>query len=299
MSDPRVFAYRIGLYPAALLFALLVSRVVAQEPSLALHVTPDRVKQGGIAIVRVTGAGPQERLQLRVGGREAALGPPASDLVRTAWIGVDLEQAPGSLDVILEGTTAAGRPVNARAAFVVGDGHYPVQRLTVPRSFTELDAATLERVAREKKVMDHLWDVATPTRMWRGPFRSPLQDAGHGSGFGMRRIINGEPRAPHTGVDFSIPAGTSVLATNAGVVVLVDEQFFAGKCVVLDHGEGLYTMYFHLQARLVSLGQRVAMGEPIGRVGSTGRATGPHLHWGARIYGARIDPEELFQLSPE
>jgi murein DD-endopeptidase MepM/ murein hydrolase activator NlpD len=135
--------------------------------------------------------------------------------------------------------------------------------------------------------------------MWHTPFRAPLQDAVRGSGFGLKRVINGDPRAPHTGVDFSVPAGTPVLAANAGLVVLAEEHFFAGKSLVLDHGEGLYTMYFHLQESLVGLGRRVAQGEPIGRVGHTGRATGPHLHWGARLCGARIDPEALLQLKPE
>jgi murein DD-endopeptidase MepM/ murein hydrolase activator NlpD len=215
------------------------------------------------------------------------------------WIGVDMEQPTGSLEITLEGVTSDGRPARARAEIVILDGEYPVQRLTVPRSFTELDAPTLERVAREKTALDRLWTAATPTRLWRSPFRPPLPEAVRGSGFGLRRIINGEARAPHTGMDFSVPAGTPVLAVNGAAVALAEDHFFAGKSVVLDHGDGLYTMYFHLQDRLVRPGQRVAQGEMIGRVGATGRATGPHLHWGARLYGARIDPEELLRLRPE
>jgi murein DD-endopeptidase MepM/ murein hydrolase activator NlpD len=212
---------------------------------------------------------------------------------------VDLEQPPGSLDVLLEGATGADRPGRVRASLLVVDGRYPVQRLSVPRSFTELDAATLERVAREKAILDRLWETATPARYWRSPFRPPLEEVAQGTGFGLKRIINGDPRAPHTGVDFSAPAGTPVLAANGGVVALAEEHFFGGKSVVLDHGEGLYTMYFHLQDSLVHHGERVAQGEVIGRVGSTGRATGPHLHWGARLCGARVDPQELLQLRPE
>ena len=83
------------------------------------------------------------------------------------------------------------------------------------------------------------------------------------------------------------------------MVALAEEHFFGGRSLILDHGEGLYTMYFHLQESLVQSGQRVTRGEPIGRVGSTGRATGPHLHWGVRLYGARINPEELLHLKPE
>jgi murein DD-endopeptidase MepM/ murein hydrolase activator NlpD len=92
-----------------------------------------------------------------------------------------------------------------------------------------------------------------------------------------------------------MPAGAPVLAANAGIVALVADQFFSGTSVILDHGLGLYTMYFHLQESLVQPGQRVDAGQMIARVGSTGRATGPHLHWGARLYGARIDPEGLLR----
>lgn len=265
---------------------------------MTLRLTPDRVKQGGVAAIRIGGTVPAGRVRLRVGSREIPLTASSPDGHRLLWIGVDLEQPPGSLEVVLDGVTHVGRPERARATLVVLDAAYPVQRLSVPRTFTELDAATLERIAREKAVLDRLWETATPTRLWRQPFRAPLEEPARGTGFGLKRIINGDPRAPHTGVDFAAPAGTPVLASNAGLVALAEEQFFGGKSLVLDHGEGLYTMYFHLQESLVQPGQRVTQGEPIGRVGSTGRATGPHLHWGVRLYGARINPDDLLRLTP-
>jgi hypothetical protein len=286
-------------FPVALLCVLLSRPACAQDAPLAIHPMPERIKQGSVATLRIQGAVPADRLRLRVGSRHLALGSPSGVLPRTVWIGVDLEQSPGPLEVVLEGATRAGLPVTARTRLIVVDANYPVQRLTVPRSFTELDAATLARIASEKTTLDRLWETVTPTRMWHAPFRAPLDDAVRGSGFGLKRVINGEPRAPHTGVDFSVPAGTPVLAVNAGLVVLAEEHFFAGRSLVLDHGEGLYTMYFHLQESVVALGRRVAYGELIGRVGNTGRATGPHLHWGARLYGARIDPEALLQLRQE
>jgi murein DD-endopeptidase MepM/ murein hydrolase activator NlpD len=283
---------------AALACVLPVVPALAQDELPTLRLTPDRVKQGGITALRIGGTA-AERLRLRVGGRETPLGPLSQEGPRLVWIGVDLEQAPGPLDVILDGTLNTGRAARARAALVVLDAGYPVQRLSVPRSFTELDAPTLERVAREKRVLDRLWETATPVRFWHSPFRAPLEEPARGTGFGLKRIINGDPRAPHTGVDFSVPAGTAVLASNAGLAVLAEEHFFGGRSLVLDHGEGLYTMYFHLQESLVQPGQRVTQGELIGRVGSTGRATGPHLHWGVRLAGARINPEDLLRLRPE
>ncbi len=299
MNGSWMARIRTASFPAVLLSLLLAGPAVAQERAFTLQPTPERIKQGGVATLRIHGAGPAEQLRLRVGNRQFVLKSEKGAPPRTIRFGVDLEHPPGPLDAVLEGTTDAGQLVNARARFVVVDGNYPVQRLSVPRSFTELDAATLARVADEKSVLDRLWETATAARMWDTPFRLPLREVVRGSGFGLRRVINGEPRSPHTGVDFSVPAGTPVLAANAGLVVFADEHFFAGRSLVLDHGEGLYTMYFHLQESLVEVGRRVAQGEPIGRVGTTGRATGPHLHWGARLYGARIDPEALLGLSPE
>ncbi|HSB69230.1 MAG TPA: M23 family metallopeptidase [Candidatus Methylomirabilis sp.] len=263
--------------------------------SLTVHLTPGRVAQGGIFTLEIEWPGPIRALRIRVGQRQTLAVAPEGQTRTTVLAGIDLEEAPGSLEVRADAEDLAGRALTARGTLLVRDAGYPIQRLTVPRAFTDLDAATLERVNREKAVLDRLWEAQTGTRHWRGPFRSPLEGAGPGSGFGVRRIINGEPRAPHTGLDFTAAEGTPVLAANAGVVAAVEDQFFAGKAVILDHGLGLYTMYFHLQENLVRPGQHVERGERIGLVGSSGRATGAHLHWGARLLGARIDPRELLK----
>jgi murein DD-endopeptidase MepM/ murein hydrolase activator NlpD len=284
-----------SVFPFALLALQFPGPALASD--LALRLLPDRVKQGGVSLLDIEWQGALRALRVRVGGREVPV-PSWGDRRRLALvIGVDLEQAPGPVTVGVEATDARGQPLRAQRALRVLDGRYPVQHLSVPRHFVELDAATLERVSREKAVLDRLWERALPERLWTGPFRVPLETAGPGYGFGLRRIINGEPRSPHTGTDFTASPGTPVLAANAGLVAVVAEHFFAGTSIVLDHGLGLYTMYFHLQESLVQAGQRVERGEAIARVGSSGRATGPHLHWGARLHGARIDPEALLRIS--
>jgi murein DD-endopeptidase MepM/ murein hydrolase activator NlpD len=118
-----------------------------------------------------------------------------------------------------------------------------------------------------------------------------------GTGFGARRIINGQARSPHGGIDYSAPRGTPVVAANAGRVALVAEFFFPGRLVVLDHGLGLYTLYFHLDTASVTEGERLERGQTLGSVGATGRATGPHLHFGAQVGAARVDPATLLGLS--
>jgi murein DD-endopeptidase MepM/ murein hydrolase activator NlpD len=106
-------------------------------------------------------------------------------------------------------------------------------------------------------------------------------------------VINGQSRRPHSGEDISAPLGTPVLAINEGTVQLVADHFFSGKSIVVDHGLGLYSMYFHLSSVVVQAGERVAKAQVIGAVGASGRASGPHLHWGVRLNGARVNPLSL------
>ncbi|MGD8686410.1 MAG: M23 family metallopeptidase, partial [Syntrophobacterales bacterium] len=115
--------------------------------------------------------------------------------------------------------------------------------------------------------------------------------------FGLRRILNGEPRSPHSGVDLRAAEGEPIRAINHGKIVLVGEFYFHGKAVVIDHGWGLYSMYFHLSQLNVSKGDFVGKNAVIGLAGSTGRATGPHLHWGVRLRGARVDPFALLRAT--
>jgi murein DD-endopeptidase MepM/ murein hydrolase activator NlpD len=114
--------------------------------------------------------------------------------------------------------------------------------------------------------------------------------------FGLKRTINGQPRNPHSGEDIYAPEGTTVATSNDGIVTLIGDFFFSGKSIVIDHGLGLYTMYFHLSEVRVGQGEKVSKGQTIGLVGATGRATGPHLHWGARLNGARVNPFSLVKI---
>ncbi|HYL81262.1 MAG TPA: M23 family metallopeptidase, partial [Candidatus Acidoferrum sp.] len=261
----------------------------------AVRLIPDQVPQGGVSTLRIEWPSPVRALRVQVGGREILVPPALAGVPTTLLVGIDLETPPGPLEIRVAAEDESGRALTARGTLRIQDARYPIQRLTVPKAFTDLDTATLERINREKAVTDRLWEMESPTRFWREQFRPPLDGAGSGSGFGVRRVINGEPRAPHTGLDFTADPGTPVLAVNAGIVAAVEDQFFAGKAVILDHGLGLFTMYFHLQESLVKPGQRVERGDRIALVGNTGRTTGAHLHWGARLHGARIDPRELLK----
>ncbi len=170
---------------------------------------------------------------------------------------------------------------------------YPEQRLQVPEKTVYLSEANEERAAVEKQRIDAIWRQHNEER-FQFPLGQPIAGAKEGRSFGARRILNGEPRSPHSGVDYRASRGTPVASVASGVVVLAEDQFFGGKSVFIDHGCELISMYMHLQNIEVDEGQIVDRGERIGVVGSTGRATGPHLHFGLRWHGARIDPKYLF-----
>jgi len=159
----------------------------------------------------------------------------------------------------------------------------------------ELDAKTLERVDREARRLETLFQTFRDEKLWSGSFIRPVGGE-LSERFGVNRIINGQQRSPHVGIDLRSDEGVPVLACNSGMVVLVDDLFFSGKSILLDHGWGLYSMYFHLSETSVKEGDRVDKGATLGRVGSTGRSTGPHLHWGIRINGARVDPLSLLKI---
>ncbi len=204
-----------------------------------------------------------------------------------AYLGVDLDVSPGRHPLRLD----FGVAVENGEIVVVGRT-FAEERLRVARKYTHLDPATERRVADEATRLRALWSRATPSRLWSEPFVMPVKGA-PGSPFGLRRFFNGMPRSPHAGLDIKAATGTIVRAANDGRVALAGDLFFTGNTVVVDHGLGLYTIYAHLSRVDVAEGAAVWRGQPIGRVGATGRVTGPHLHWGAKLGGARVDPLRL------
>jgi len=146
--------------------------------------------------------------------------------------------------------------------------------------------------------MKAVYDTVTPERLWDGKFQYPLKGVTTGGNFGRRRILNGQPRSPHAGVDFPAPSGTPVFASQSGKVMIAEDLYYSGNTVVIDHGYGIFTMYCHLSQIGVAAGQMAKVGEEIGKVGATGRVTGPHLHWGLTIDHARVNAVQIAQRQP-
>ena len=211
---------------------------------------------------------------------------------QAALVGIDLDVRPGPIEWRVTGAGEA----RAAGTVVLRSRSFPTQPLTLPKAMVDLDAPALARVASERTTLVAALAGSAPERLWRGAFHVPVVGGQPTGGFGLRRVINGQPRSPHTGFDWAAPTGTPVVAANAGRVVLVAEHFFAGRNVILDHGLGLFTLYYHLDETRVAPGHLVAAGQVIGTVGATGRVTGAHLHFGVLLDGARVDPEALLAL---
>jgi murein DD-endopeptidase MepM/ murein hydrolase activator NlpD len=213
-----------------------------------------------------------------------------------ALAGVDLELRPGRTPWRIGVLDVAGVGRQLRGSVAIRARRFSVQRLTLPRHMVELDAETERRAEAEAARLRTLNETATPERLWRGPFTRPVGGDGGGQGFGAKRIINGQPRMPHSGADYAAERGTPVVAVNRGRVALVADFFFPGRLVVLDHGLGLHTLYMHLDRVDVEEGALLDRGEPLGTVGASGRATGPHLHFAVQVRAARVDPATLLRL---
>ena len=216
----------------------------------------------------------------------------------TTWevlIGIDLDckTGPYQVDWTLQWDGTLG-PTTSRSkeAFTVVDKKFVTRTLTVDDAYVNPPATVTARIEEETVRLSKLWQTATPERLWTQPFAVPVTESPN-SAFGSRSVFNGEARSPHSGADFPTPAGSPIKAPNAGKVVIAEDLYFSGNTVIIDHGLGLYSQLAHMSAIDVHVGDRVEQGQVVGKVGATGRVTGPHLHWAIRLSVARVDPLSL------
>ena len=274
---------------AVILFPGIVERALS-APRILL--SSQAISQGELATIRLEAAGGETPL-VRWLDREVFMAPDDQGTTWYGFLAADLKAQPGRYPLqvkVLPG------PWEQTLEVTVGKKDRGVRRLKLPKEMVELDPLTMERVKREAAEMEEALSGPATAPLWRGRFFMPVEGDVVGP-FGQASVINGSPRSPHSGVDLKAGRGTPVLAMNHGKVVLVADQFFTGLCVVIDHGGAIQSMYFHLDKALVNRGDRVKKGQVIGLVGSTGRASGPHLHLGVRVNSARVDPLQLTEAS--
>ena len=213
-------------------------------------------------------------------------------LGETCYYPIDLLRKPGVVEVVRFGARSRER---ARVRVVHYD--YGTEELDLgDRPQGNPSPEDLARNAREQALVGKVWKRKEGPALFTLPLGPPARPLPEAKTFGWNRIFNGKPASqPHMGVDYALTTGTPVLSVADGVVVLAQDLFYPGNAVFLDHGDGLITMYFHLSRIDVQEGQEVKKGETLGLAGETGRATGPHLYFGIRWHGARIDPQFLLE----
>jgi murein DD-endopeptidase MepM/ murein hydrolase activator NlpD len=300
----RSFRQPIALGPISL---CLLSVVLAAPPSLARTQGPRTgfetshqaraLNPGEIVLLDVRPTVPPSDVRATAFGQAIRFFPVESEGVWRALIGIDLTTEPGDYPVAVRLTTAGDETVRQTHTLTVESKDFPTRRLTVNPSYVNPPADVVGRIQRETRLQAELFATATGERLWRGGFQAPVPGEATSS-FGRRSVFNGQPRSPHSGADFQAAEGTPIRAPNHGIVALAGELYFSGNVVILDHGWGLYSYFAHLSAIDVADGDVVTPGQIVGKVGATGRVTGPHLHWTVRLNDARVDPIALMELFP-
>lgn len=264
---------------------------------VSLRLNAKTAAQGGLLGAEVRSTKPLTALKGDWSKQELHFWQDASHKnVRRAFIGVDLEREPGDYDLKLTAELASGDQATCSAAVAVQAGKFAVEKLSIAKEFVEPDTQEIERANKERQRLREIFATATADRLWQGKFRLPLDGARNAKNFGRRRVLNGQPGSPHSGVDFPALAGIPIHAAQRGMVVLAEELFFSGNTVVIDHGLGIYTFYGHMRSMGASVGDMVDKGAVLGKVGATGRVTGPHLHWGLTVNQARVNPLQILAL---
>ena len=262
---------------------------------------PARAVQGGLLRLEVHGQTVLAKVTGEWTGREAVRSVPFWGNARYkglfhGFLGVDLAHPPGKYELKLSLQPESSDSVSCAVSISVIAGKFPEEKLTVAPKFVQPNPEDAKRAEEEGERLRALFATATPDKLWTGAFRLPLPGIHTAKNFGRRRVLNGTPGSAHSGVDIPAVEGTPIHASQRGRVVLADNLYFAGNTVVIDHGLGVYTLYGHMKVIGVQVGETVAAGAVIGRVGATGRVTGPHLHWGLTLDDSRVNALEIVGL---
>ena len=285
-------------FAAVCVFVLVAAILPASAATWTINAQPTRLVNGSPVLFQVK---PPTKLESLTGtwlAHQLTFSYDASTKTWFALAGVTFETKAGKYALELTAQPAAGKaPLTFTHTFAVAHFQYPQIKveLTVEKKFTEPNPEQLQQAEESKKIKQEYLGRVTSDREWDGNFAAPA-DAAISDVYGSQRIFNGKAQREHQGLDFRVPTGTPVAAMNSGTVLLARFLYFEGNCVVIDHGQGLLTLYFHLSEFEVKEGDRVKRGQIVGLSGGTGRATGPHLHVAVRWQGIYLDPARLIQL---
>ena len=273
--------------------------------AIDLKVEPEKASPGDLVMLTVRGASAPP--SGRVADRELAFFPVGSDAVAgeagapgasTAYravFGLPVEQPLGSLELAISARNAEGADEVAKATLELTDPGWPTRELKVESKFIEPPPEVQAQIEADREAFKVAFEQALTPPLFKSEFGWPRQ-AKVTARFGDQRTFNGKLASQHYGTDLRGGIGAPIRATNDGQVVMVRECYHSGKTVIVHHGQNLFSLYFHLSKISVSHGAAVKKGQLLGRVGSTGRSTGPHLHWSMKVGDLYVDPESLLRL---
>lgn len=273
-------------------FIAFILFTALQFQPVKMAVTPKLLHPGSPLVLNIYGLNPDTLYRIRFGKESLNI---TGSTNTTIFLGVDLAHPAGENHIYLyaRGITS---PI-ASDSVTIQSHAYPTQYLKLPQRMVNLKPDELKRALKEQAELDRIFENDRTKKLWKGRFIIPVRGI-ITTIFGVKRFLNGEPRSPHTGIDIAAKTGTPVVATNNGLVCFRGSTFFGGNSILIDHGQGIYSMYFHLERYAVKNKEPVKKGQVIGYLGDTGRTTGSDLHFGLRILNSRIDPELLFRLNP-
>lgn len=284
----------LGALPSCA-FEVPATKPKGKAADFSVRWQPTRLVNGSPVVFRVTSLQGLKSLSGKWLEHEVFFSPDPRGKVWYGIAGASLETRAGKYPLDLKGVTANGKELSLQKRIAVGRGKYHSIVASVPKQYTEPNAEQLQRIDQDKTLKQHTFARVTPEREWTGDFHPPVK-AQISDVFGTSRTFNGRVQSVHQGLDYAVPEGTPVAALNSGTVLLAQGLFFEGNCVVLDHGQGLLTLYLHLSKIEVKEGEHVTSGQKIGLSGGSGRATGPHLHVAVRWQGIYLNPATLLSL---
>jgi murein DD-endopeptidase MepM/ murein hydrolase activator NlpD len=282
-----------------IILAGAISPMFSQSPAQGIKNVfwqPNDLQQGSVAFITVD----LERVPRRVTGKwigkDLAFFKSDNPKIWYALAGADLETQPGTYDLTVTAVTVGGRIIHSVKKVDIGAANFRSGAVDVPENFVEPDAASKKQIAADEVLKNRAFSHLIAAPQWSGDFVTPVK-AKPTDSFGMTRVFNEELSTTHRGTDFPVNEGAPVVVSNSGTVVLAKELFYEGNCVIVDHGQRLFTIYMHLSKIEVKPGLKLGKGERLGLSGQTGRVTGPHLHMGVRWDGAYLDPTKLLGLT--
>lgn len=291
--------FAIGRVPhwatRVLLVALLAFAACSYSRAESVSWQPTKLTSGSPVLFRIAAPASTREISGKWLGHVFSFFRVGKTRIWCALAGVPLQTPIGTYTLQITETLSSGRTLALKRQLRVLRASYPRITVKVAKKFTEPNHSQLTAIAADKSQKEKTFTEVSPDRLWSGPFATPVS-APVSDLFGTERVFNKEVQSRHQGLDFAVPAGTAVRAVNRGIVVLARPMYFEGNFIVIDHGQGLLSLYLHLSEFKVKEGEQVRSGQVIGLSGGTGRATGAHLHLAIRWQGVYLSPAVLLKL---